>query len=963
MPVRNRSIRLAAALCLVLWGGTVAAQETGSIAGRVLDSSTGRAIGGASVVIVGTEDGRAETDLEGRFGITDVPVGTYEVRITKPRYGSALIENVEVTAGRQSDMSASLAPRGDSAVEVLEVVADVTESSEATQLLKRKMAPTVSDNLGAESISKTPDSDAAEVVTRVPSVTIKDGSFLVVRGLGDRYNAALMNRSKMPSTDPTRRVVPLDLFPADFIESLTLVKSYTPDLPGDFAGGLLDIRLSDPPLESQGSAGLSLGFNTATTFDDFLTYDGCGWEDWFGFGVGCRELSGDFPADEQIRTLNSIGSDLQQRRMNAALPLNWNLDTKTAPPNFGLDLGYGTTWGPLGVNLAATYGTKHQTVGRIVANSKNSDAFEEISANPYDYMTSTFSTNLGGILTSAYKISNDHRVNLRFLYNRRSQDIAQSGIGFDESQGQLIDATSAIYTADQLIFGQLTSQNRVGPFDVDLGAAVGYTTRDQPDGKFTGRQEEVDEGGFIFQPRFATRFFGELDETLQEYSIDVSLPFTTPIPWIQQWAGKEKLLKMGAAYLFRDRDFKLRIFGYDDNGALNNFDSTTVTPDEYFNPVNFGTGGIDLVPLGNAETDRFKASQEVAAGYLMLDVPLIAEKLRLIGGARFEYSYIFVEGALPDGPFRRPIKDTDVMPAVSLVYSLTDKMNLRAAFSETVSRPEFRELNRALIPTAPGERAFRGNPTLVSSSIRNYDVRWEWFPSSLELMSVSAFYKELDKPIELSAIPAATTVIETRTNAVEATAWGIELESRRNFNFLVPILREWEPIRPYVSFLADVEFLFNFTFVESEVSGLLPVPGFPELIVTNENRALTDQAPFVVNTALQYDHFRWGTFRILYNTVGETIVAAGTTFQQDRTDDIKAQRRDQLDFVWLREWEAFGERFRTKLAVENITNDDYLETQEVSDLQPDGTLEPLGTLITEQYYTGVTFGVSLTYDF
>ena len=240
-------------------------QRQGTIRGTVLDASSGRPVIGAGAEVVEMKKAATRTDLDGHFDI-DVAPGTYRVRLSAALYEGKVLDHVRVAPGETTRLSASLTPKVDTSVEVIEVVADVTAATEATQLLKRKLAPTISETLGAESISKTPDSDAAEVVTRVPAVTIKDDKFLIVRGLNERYSSALLNDSRLPSTDPNRRIVPLDLFPADFIESLTVIKSYTPDLPGDFAGGLVNIRLAEPPRRFTYSIGMSTGFDTETTF-------------------------------------------------------------------------------------------------------------------------------------------------------------------------------------------------------------------------------------------------------------------------------------------------------------------------------------------------------------------------------------------------------------------------------------------------------------------------------------------------------------------------------------------------------------------------------------------------------------------------------------------------------------------------------------------------------------------------
>ncbi len=954
-------VRWFSAIVIAVCSATISfGQPTGSISGRVLDSSNGRPLAGAVVTVLDADMPTARTDSDGRFGLSEVPTGEYRLRISAPRFGATIVEKVLVEESREASVRTSLSPQADTGIEVLEVVADVTESSEATQLLKRKMAPTVSENLGAESISKTPDSDAAEVVTRIPSVTIKDGSFIVVRGLGDRYNSALLNRGRLPSTDPTRRVVPLNLFPADFIESISLVKSYTPDLPGDFAGGLVDLRLTDPPIERVASIGLSTGYNTESTLRDFDTYSGCGTADWFGFGADCRDRPSDFPSAPDLQRINSSGTVLQQRRVASSLQHNWDIGSTTAPPNFGGDVQFGDTWGKFGLNFATTYDTKHRVRRGETVGTLKSDSEEGRFQFLYD--RSTFETSLGSILTAKYQISSQHRINARALYNRSAKDEVLNAIepGLDENQGLLLPQSST-YIADQLIFGQVSSHHDFGFLDADLLASVGQTTREQPDGKFVVRQDLQNDGIFSLLINTAgsgTRFFSDLDETLQEYQVDFSLPFDSSLPLWGSQLGGAGLFKFGAAYLFRDRDFKLLTLTHRQSGGtqiLGNLDLATATPDEVFDPLNFGPGGLIMQAVPGAENERFQSSQSVSAGYVMADMPIIPDKLRLIGGARLEHSYIFVIGALPTGPIRQPINDIDVLPAVNLVYSLTDNSNLRFAYSQTVSRPEFRELNPAIIPTSPGARQFRGNPTLTSAEIQNLDLRWEWFLSPLELLSVGVFYKDLKNPIELSAVPGVTGVIETRTNADEAIAWGVEFEMRKNFNFLVPYARRWRALGRFAYALADVELLFNGTLVESEVSGLQPIPGFPELTITNENRALTDQAPFVINTALQYEHFDWGIFRVLYNTVGETIIAAGTRQEVSVLDDIKQQRRDQVDFVWLRDWRPFGHQVKSKLSIENITNDDFLETQRIISVDQD--------FVSGRYFTGVSVNLGVTYKF
>jgi hypothetical protein len=916
-------------------------QTPGTLTGKVVDSSNGRPVPGARASVVDHPDARATSDLDGWFSIK-LPPGKYEVQLVAPHYGSSRVTDIVVEAGREVRISANLAPKADSGIEVVEVVADVAEASEATQLLKRKTAPTVGDSLGAESISKTPDSDAAEVVTRVPSVTIKDNKFVVIRGLNERYSSAALNGSRLPSTDPNKKIVPLDLFPADFIESLGVTKSYNADLPGDFAGGLVAIELTEPPQELTYGIGLSTGFNTATTFQDFDTYSGCGASDWFGFGNWCRNLPRQFPGSP----IQGSETTPQVRYLVGSLPLNWELDSVTAPPSYSIDANLGGAIGPFSMQVAGTYGTKWEFHNDEIVRSRPNVEANADTLNNYLYDRSTFNTNLGAVLSSQYTLSQRHKINLRALYNHKSSDEVLNGQGSSESdQSRLQRVTSAVYTEDQLAFGQLTGSHLFDSFEVDWRASLAESREDQPDGKFLiyDREKSDPEAPFIFlfKDPSANRFFSKLDELLQDYYLDLTVPFRIGMPLRSDFSQSH--FKSGLAYSFRDRDFSLRTF-QTKQGNAGDFDFTQ-PPNDLLRASNYGMSG-PLRFLESRQTSNFRATHEIAAAYGMFDVPVVPDLARLIFGYRVEYSYIQSRGdviaQLASG--FNVINDLDALPAASLVITPNDTMNIRAAYSQTVSRPEFRELNLALYPAAPGERQFQGNPTLVSASITNYDLRWDWFFSPLELISASFFYKQLQGPFENIIVLSASNLLDSVVNATDATVWGFEVELRKDFTFLVPLVRRWSVTRPLTRYVSDFEFTTNASYVKSEVTGIEAPQGVPAEI-TNPRRALQGQSPFVINAALQWEHYRWGTFRLLYNTAGRTIVAAGA----NGLPDIYAERRDQVDFVWINELQVFEVPLKFKFAAENLTNDGYEETQ--------------APFTTAKYFTGVSFSLGLSYTF
>ncbi len=822
-----------------------------------------------------------------------------------------------------------------------------SEKSEATQIQKRKEASTVAETVGAEEISRGGASDASDVVSRVPAVTITDNNFLVVRGLNERYSSALLNGSRLPSTDPNRRVVPLNLFPADFIESLSVIKTYTPDLPGDFSGGLVDIRLNAPPRELTYGLGMSVSYNTETTFQDFLTYDGSTL-DWFGYGEDSRALPSIFGNGPSQAT--RAPTTPQMQALVAALPLNWNLHNTTAPPNFGIDASVGNTWGPFGASLAGTYGVDQQVrTGEIVNGWSADNEFEDSDGgDQFVYDHSFFTATLGAILTLDYTLSEDHHFFGRSLYNHQGENDVQGGSGllssFDENT-ERAQATAAVYTADQLGFGQLEGRHHFDLVDVDWRGAWAPSSSDQPDTKFTIYNEQIGS-----PPRLVTttpsteRDFSSLSEFLQDYNLDATLPFRTRLPFTDVWRGLPAKLKGGLAWSYRDRSFDMRRFRSQAEGGID----YSLPPDSLLIPPNYGDDGFPFsFREATTKADTFTATQEIAALYGMAEVPIIEDTLRVVGGVRLEYSYIVANSfsAAQNLPLKAIINDLNPLPGVNLVYTPIEDMNVRAAFSQTVSRPEFRELNPTQFQAAPGERTTQGNPSLISADITSWDLRWEWFFSPLELVSLGFFYKDLQNPIE-TTITTDSGLINTFVNAEAATLYGFELEGRKNFEFLVPYAREVGWLAPIADSLADVQMVANVTIADSEATNIPAAcpPGIPSCGF-NPDRPLTGQSPYLINFLAEYSNVRWGVFRLLYNTVGETLYAGGAA----GLPDIFEQPRNALDFLWLTEVEPFDVPLTTKFAIKNILNDSFLQTQ--------------GDRVTNRYRTGLTFSVGVSYSY
>lgn len=946
-------LRVLAGLLLFfcLFTGPAAAEESlGTIAGVVIDGASGDPLIDAGVEVIGQKR-TVRTDIDGRFTVKLVP-GTYELRIFAPLYQGTRLQNVRVIGNQVTSVSANLKPEGKAAEQVVEVVARADRAAEATQLLQRKNADVVSDNIGAQTIQKSPDSDAGEVVQRLPAVTLQEGSegkgtYVYVRGLGERYSSALLDGSRLPSTDPNRRVVSLDLFPADFIESLSVIKSYLPDLPGDFSGGLVDIRLKQFPETLTAAVSASIGASTNSTFHRVLTSDG-GDLDYFGFGADHRALPDILSGGPLDNTRLTVA---RARAIVSEFNDTWEVSRTIAAPNFDFGFNAGNSWGPLGVSLAANYETawkaRRNESRRNTTNFGSDDAPIIGLQDDFQYDRGTFQTTLGSVLSAGYEIAANHRLSGNALINRNTSDETQSGTGGTETlQGRDIFQNRLRYTEDQLWFTQLGGKHRWDRLQVDWRSAYAETTEDEPDTRdtvYTRDSGTTDPpAAFPQSPNFL-RTFADLNEYLTDTALDLTIPFETRLPILDAWAGLPGKFKTGIAYAYRDRDFRYRRF----QTEIENSDGIDLTqsPEAILLPRNYGPF------LSFQETtqraDSFDASQEVAAAYGMLEFPIVRDTLRVVGGARVEYSYIQLDGAdRISQPISSVKNDLDPLPGVSLIYSPRADMNVRYGYSMTVSRPEFRELTPTEFIVPGGERTVIGEPGLRSSTIDSHDLRWEWFFSPTEIASVSLFYKEIAGPIERIQLIQTSRIAETFQNARSAELYGFEIEGRKNFSFLRGLL-DVEAAKPYLNGLS---LQANVSYIKSDVE-LNRAVGAQNF--TNDSRALQGQAPFVVNSALEYAREDL-TARLLYNTAGRRIEAVGAL----GLDDIYAERRDQLDLVLNWKITPFGTPLSAKLAVENILNDQFVETQKGRNAAG-GT----DTIVTKHYTEGVKFSLGVSYSF
>src|SRR5262245_26037938 len=620
----------AALVAATLWVGerrvlgqeAAPAAETGTISGVVLDRSNGDVIIEAGVEVVGQRK-TVRTNVNGKYAIK-LPPGKYELRFYAPYYKGVRLPDVVVKAGQVSRADAALESSGAAGIQVVEVVAPAKKAAEVAQIAKRKEAAVVSDTISRESMAKSTGSEASAIVKRAPAVTVRNDKFVFVRGLSERYTSALLNGNTLPSPDPFRRAVPLDLFPADFLDSIGVVKTFSPELPGDFTGGLIELDLRDLPDQLTYSLGVSMGANTNTTFQDFLTYRGAPL-DYLASGTRARESATLPPVD-----LNELPVP-QQYAIARTFPNVWSPETSTAPPNFGANFSIGNRYGPFGFQIGALLSNEWTTLPNLITRQLLPAGQGKVTVTDNLLGASgLFQSKLGGVLTAAYEPTERHRFTFRsFVYqNALDTTLLQQGT---------LDTRFAVqsqlqYIVDSLAYGQLGGEDKFTDWLLaDWRTALARTRRDEPDTRLV-----LYLGGP--PPRFATsadgnggrRYSASTVEQLSDTRVDFTIPFQTKLPWTDVWDGLPAKFKFGPAYSYRARDFALRQFDY-----FPNSDSLDVTepPDILLAPSNMIPGIIGFNESTDIQ-DAYTGSQQIIAGYGLLELPIIRDRLRVVGGAK-----------------------------------------------------------------------------------------------------------------------------------------------------------------------------------------------------------------------------------------------------------------------------------------------------------------------------------------
>lgn len=947
----RKFVKLLFAMFILAFAVTGYAQ-TGKIKGKVVDKETGEGLPGANVVVEGTMRGAA-TDLNGNYLITGVPVGKYTVIATMMGYGKQRFENLEIIDGGIAEANFILSFEIIAGQEVV-VEADPVTNTEAALLKNRQKAIAVSDAISSEAISNAGSGNAAEAMTYITGASVMDGKYIYVRGLGDRYTSTQLNGAEIPSTDPYKRAGSIDLIPANLIDNIVTVKSFTPDKPGNFSGGTVDIKTRDFPDKIEIKFSSSASYNSQTTFnsDGPIGYKG-GKYDWLGFDDGSRDIpksvgenglpSPKFDAatlDKLISETRAFGQQMAPQKITP--PLN---------QSYSISLGnqFDLFKRPLGFMASFSYNRNYSSYQNGQYNAWS------LGSSRADKLTNIFAMNdtktsdevlWGGLMKVSYKLTPMNIISLNTIYNVNGESNTRYLEGkYDYDKLDAIDDLSQNrilgYNERHLTSFQLDGEHQ---FPVLFGtkftwsASVSRTRQDEPDLRYFTSFMEV-EGNTktpgLFSNLPPSRFFRKLNENSKEFSANLKLPFT-------QWSGLSGYFKIGGLVSAKDRDFTEKSYIYN---FYNNYDGN---PDNYFSEKNIRWDSTFTVingvaypgyriglylKDGNMGANDYTADQKLSAYYAMVDLPLLS-KLRFIGGARYEITNMNLNSLSPSKK-NGEILTWDLLPSLNLIYSISENMNLRGSATRTLARPNFREMAPyASFDFSAGFTSI-GNPRLMRTLIDNYDLRWEWFSRPGEIYAVSAFYKNFTNPIERAFIVEATNREITWVNVQDARNYGIEFEVRKKLDVLHEKFR---------NFLIGS----NLSLVNSKI--VIPEDELRLMRLNNpdmaSSRPLEGQSPYLLNLNVTYDNLARGmAFSLYYNIFGRRLAEVNKSGEPY----VFEQPAGTLNasFSW-----RFMPHLNLKLAGKNLLNAQHKKTQNFNGTE----------YIFTQFTRGRTFSIGLGYS-
>ena len=896
-------------------------QQSG-LKGKIIEESTGKTLPGAIIRIKNTPLA-TESDIDGNFFFRSVAVGKYDVEFSALGFETKILTEVEVIEKEVTNLTVSLVEKKNVLDEV--VIRTVKAKTESVQslLTMQKNSIRVSDGISAESIKRTPDKTTSDVLKRISGTSIQDNKFVIIRGLNDRYNTTYLNGSPLPSTEPDKKAFSFDIFPANMLDNLVIHKTASPDLPGEFAGGVIDINTKSTPDKNFQSISVGTGYNTITTNKTkFEAND---------IKAG---LPSNFPSSTDFIALQNLKTETSIQQI-ATLAKNYQTDWSVNEGKFDPD-----------TNLQFTLGryfkfNEEQSLGLLASVTNNvKNIYGETSRNSYETPGSVLESFndknyskqklTGAILNLSLKLDTNNRFSFKNLYSINSESRYTDRIGTKNAQDAepiMGVITNRLFTQNKIYTGQLIGEHFLPKSKIKLNWVGAYSNvqREIPSERrntyeyiqYSDGTQSVPTANFVLNS-VGTDFPGSIFTSNNKENI-----FSAKIDASKKIEFSDDLsadIKIGGISQSRNRKFEARQLGYIPfngrvngiNWGTNTFSSTIPTQpnNTIFNSENTGivstsprVSGLTLFE-GTKGSDYYDAESNLNAGYIMVEN--IFNKWRIIWGARLEdYTQILNSKSDVGEIITVNDKQLDILPSVNLIYSLTKKQNLRLSGSKTLNRPEFRELAPFLFFDNATRFSTAGTPTLKITDIYNADLRYEFFPGKGQIFSVSAFYKDFTNPIEIQALANNSNQYQ---NADAGTNYGVEIDFRVLLSSIIGTKEN--------KFLDDLTIFSNLAVIRSKVD-------ISNLIETSVDTPLQGQSPYVFNAGLQYLNKELGwSFSANMNRVGNRITIHGNQTSDNQTPAFWEKARTLLDFQLAKSF--LNNKIELKLNVQNALAQDLI---------------------------------------
>jgi Outer membrane receptor proteins, mostly Fe transport len=919
-----KQIALLASLLII---SIVGKSQSGLIKGTITDANTKESLIGATVVIQGTSKG-ASTDFDGNYQLDKVKAGSYNLVISYISYDNQIIR-LDVVEGKETVLNIAL-KSATLNIDEVKVTAKRRENTEMSMISSIKQSNLIVSGITAQQIGKSQDKDAAEVIRRVPGITITDGRFVIVRGLIERYNSVMLNGSSAPSFEADKRAFSFDAIPSGMIDNILIYKSPAPELPADFAGAAINVETKSNADENSLTISYTTKYVENTTFSDkFQKYKG-GKTDWLGFDDGTRDIPKGAPSATEFKDLynwKSVDDYMTKTtelvKVSKSFSNNWEPKSKSPLPdqNLSITSQHRFVLGKVSLGNISSFSYNSSSDFLNVKRLQYEDYSEQqkrmIKAFDFLDQKSKESVKIGFIHNWNLLYGNNQKLEFRNLVNQMGNKTMNIRNGVNYYNVDTIRAYDLRYESRFIYSGQLAGEQHFNNNKTKFNwmAGYGYTKNSQPDNRRLTYVLDTDKESnrygqyFLRMQNVPNAYLGgrlwlNLDEKIYNYKADLEHSFRVFD------SKSDYTIKAGFAYEHKKRSFNSRLIGA---VAYNNPpDIFYQSPSKIFASENvyfdqtapFNQDGITYRDNTSAK-DSYDGEDKTLAGYVGLKVP-ITKKLNVYGGVRVEkfkrtISNFYEKTGNTDN--LDIVRDTlNYFPSVNLTYNINDKNLLRFSYGKTTNRAEFREMSNFDYQDFDMFAIIHGNDTLKSAYIDNYDLRYEWYPSQGEIVSLAAFYKNFKDPIEVFLIPAGTGWDYKPFNTEKAYSTGVELDARKQFS-------EFENAKGLLKYLKNLTLIFNTSLIKSEINTSLQ--GFAR----DKKRIMQGQSPYIINLGLNYtsDPSKF-SIGLNYNRLGKRIAYVGNPLNP-HTWELP---RNSLDLTFQKQ---LGKLLTIKAGIKDILND------------------------------------------